>query len=296
MIETIVHVNNPEQIELFTQSGCRNFVVTTAFLSSAIINPTQIDNLNSLKSMTEKFQSKLGLLINRVIVESEFETLIKEIDSILQKVTFDYFIVSDVGVMFYLKAKLTKDIFFHSDTTIANANDAMMLLENGATLIMPAREITYEKKVDIVVQYPKQIMLPVFGYQVMSKSYRPLLTNYFNQINQTKPSQYEKFYFKEDHRSQKYIGFEDQHGFSMFTDTIVHLIDEKINLENIGLKYGWIDTNFIEDNMIAKVIAYFSNKITYDEVNQYLRQQSQNHQFSSGLNYQDTTLAKEKII
>lgn len=295
MIETIVHVNNSEQIDLFAQSGCRNFVITTAFLSSAIINPTQIDNLNSLKSMADKFQSKLGLLINRVILESEFDTLIKEINDILQKVSFDYFIVSDVGVMFYLKTKLTKNIYFHSDTTIANANDAMMLLENGATLIMPAREITYEKKVDIVAQCPKQIMLPIFGYQVMSKSYRPLLTNYFNQINQTNPSHYEKFYFKEDQRDQKYIGFEDQHGFSMFTDTIVHLIDEKIYLENIGLKYGWIDTNFIEDDIIANVIAYFSNKITNDEINLYLHQQSQNHQFSSGLNYQDTTLAKDKI-
>ena len=202
--------------------------------------------------------------------------------------------VSDVGVLYYLSLHTQKEIIFHSDTTIANVYDAEMLLNHGASTIMPARELTFDKKLEIARAHPTQTLLPLFGYQIMSKSYRPLLTNYFKEIDKAYPSKFEPYYFKEERRDHYYIGYEDDHGFCMFTHKIVHLFDEKEDLEKIGLTYGWMDTNFIDENMIEIVISYFHHIISKEDMYTEFAKKNQESLLDHGLNMQDTTLVKEK--
>jgi len=296
MIETIVQVHNKDQINQFKEKSCRYFCVTTSFLSSSVEHFSSFDEIIEIEKEVKKDDLKIGLMINRLIMEREFSAFEDELNSILQKTSFDFFIVSDVGVMFYLQSLYNVPVFFHSDTTIANVHDALIILDNGASKIMPARELTLKKKLEITSELSDQAMLPIFGYQIMSKSYRPLLTNYFHQIQREGLVKFKKHYFKEDKREQYFIGFEDDHGFSMFSDHVVDLIDEKNQLEDNNCKFGWIDASFIEDEIIGDVIAYFHDAISKDMLIKTLEKYSSHHNFSKGLNYTDTNLAKEKTI
>lgn len=294
MIEMIVQIHNKDQITNFKEKSCNYFCVTTPFLSSSLEHTSSLDEIITIEKSIKTNESKFGLIINRLIMEREFIAFEKELNSILRVVSFDFYIVSDVGVLLYLQTISNTPVFFHSDTTIANVHDATVLLENGASKIMPARELTLDKKLDIASQLDDKIMIPVFGYQIMSKSYRPLLTNYFHEIDNNSQSTFKKYFFKEEKRDQLFIGFEDDHGFSMFSDHVVHLIEEKWLLEQNNCRFGWIDSSFIEDEIIGEVIAYFHDKISKEKMLCVLQDYSNNHIFSKGLNYKDTALSKEK--
>lgn len=296
MIETLVQVHNKDQVIKFTEKSCNYFCVTTSFLSNAIEHSSSLSEIIEIGKVIDRTNSKIGLMINRLMMESEFLEFENHFKSIIKEVTFDFYIVSDVGVLFYIQSQSNTPIYFHSETTIANVNDATILLKNGASKIMPARELTLDKKLDISNELKDKIMLPVFGYQIMSKSYRPLLTNYFNQVNSERQPKYKKYYFKEQNRDQYYIGYEDDHGFSMFTDHVVHLIDEKELLEKNNCKFGWIDSSFIEDELIGEVIAYFHDRISKEQMLSLLHDYSSTYTFNKGLNYNDTSLSKEKTI
>jgi collagenase-like PrtC family protease len=293
MINIITHIDHPSQIKKYASLGCKKLVFTTAFLSSGIEHTTRNEAIDELFNQAQLSQIQLGLMVNRLIMESEWDVFIDELEMITIK-KLDFFVVSDVGVLHYLSMHTTKEIIFHSDTTIANTHDATMLLNHGATSIMPARELTYQKKYEIASMYPTRTLLPLFGYQIMSKSYRPLLTNYFKEINQTHETKFKPYYFKEERRDHYYIGYEDDHGFCMFTDKIIHLFDEKESLEAIGVSYGWMDANFVDEDMLENAIAYFHDRISKAGMYAHFNKNNQEELLDHGLNIQDTTLVKEK--
>lgn len=293
MINIMTHVYQTSQIKKYASLGCKKVVFTTAFLSSGIEHTTSHLDINKLFLQAKESNVQLGLLINRLMMETEWKTFLNELETISINKP-DFFVVSDVGILYYLSLNTDKEIIFHSDTTIANVNDAQMLLDHGASFIMPARELTFDKKFEIAKSFPKRTMLPVFGHQIMSKSYRPLLTNYFKEINKTYPSKFKPYYFKEERRDHYYIGYEDDHGFCMFTDKMIHLFDEKEKLEDIGLPFGWMDTNFIDEPIIEMVIAYFHDRISKEDMFLEFTKMNVVNLLDHGLNVQDTTLIKEK--
>jgi U32 family peptidase len=289
MINIITQISCKDQIKTLKDLGCRELTVTTPFLSFGIEHTFSIEALEPFFHVANENDVKLGVLINRLIMETEwhmFETEIEKIED------FDpaFYIVSDVGVLYYIKKYLNKPVYFHSDTTVANTHDAKVLL-NHADKVMPARELTLVKKIDIINDSRSSIMIPVFGYQVISKSYRPLLTNYFNEINKTDSVKNKKYYFREEKRDNLYIGFEDEHGFTMFTDKVLDLFKEKSLLEESGLEFGWIDSNFIDQDILYDVIMYYHDMLTIDQLQE--KMQEWKIKTDELLNYQDTVTIKE---
>lgn len=293
MINIITHLHQSSQIKKYASLGCEKVVFTTAFLSSGIEHTTKHESIDELFDEAKASNIQLGLMINRLIMESEWDAFLFELETVtLHKA--DFFIVSDVGVLYYLSMHTKKEVIFHSDTTIANVHDAEMLLQHGASTIMPARELTFTKKLEIASAFPTQTNLPLFGYQIMSKSYRPLLTNYFKEVNKSYTSKFKRYYFKEERRDSYYIGYEDDHGFCMYTDKVIHLFDEKEQLEAIGLTHGWIDNNFLDEEMIEIAILYFHDRISKEDMFEKFTKNNQVGLLDHGLNIQETTLVKEK--
>lgn len=292
MIEIMTHIHDQDQILSLKSSGCHRLTVTTPFLSSGIEHTFDLDNISMLFDIAENIDLKLGIMINRLIKETEWTTLLDQLH-VIGIMRPSFYIVSDVGVLFYLKQQTDIPVYFHSDTTIANQYDASLMLEHGADIVMPARELTLEKKLQIIKSLQANIMIPVFGYQVMSRSYRPLLSNYFSQIEKNIPSKHNLFYFKEDQRDNIYLGYEDDHGFSMFTDEVMSLLEEKQQLEDAGLTLGWIDSNFLKEEDIQTVIEYFHDRITLEQT--ISRLTNSNIKLGKGLNYQDTATIKEEV-
>ena len=289
MINIITHVNSKDQIKPLKDIGCREVTVTTHFLSFGIEHTFDIEELEPFFHIANENNVRLGVLVNRLIMESEWHLLEAEIKKI-EDFNPDFYIVSDVGVLYYLKNHFNRPVYFHSDTTVANTHDARVLL-NYADKIMPARELTLAKKINIINDLKGNIMIPVFGYQVISKSYRPLLSSYFNEINKVDCVKNRKYFFREEKRDNLYIGFEDYHGFTMFTDKVLDLFKEKSLLEESGLEFGWIDSNFVDQDILYDVIRYYHDMLTISQ----LREKMQLWTIKTGelLNYQDTTTIKE---
>lgn len=289
MINIITHVHSEHQIKTFKNIGCREITVTTPFLSFGVEHTLKIEELKPLFHASHRNDIRLGILINRLIMETEWHLLEAEIKTI-EDFNPAFYIVSDVGVLFYIKQHFNRPVYFHSDTTVTNTHDAKVLLQY-ADKVMPARELTLAKKIDIVGDLKSNIMIPVFGYQAVSKSYRPLLTNYFNEINKTDSSKNRKHYFKEEKRDNLYIGFEDEHGFTMFTDKVLALFKEKTLLEKSGLEFGWIDSNFIDQGILYDVIMYYHDMLTISQLKEKMNVWT--IETDELLNYQDTVTIKE---
>ena len=289
MINIITHVHSVDQIKTLKEMGCYELSVTTPFFSMGIEHTSTMLEIKSYFEIAKKVNIRLGILINRLIMESEWLLFEAEIHDIY-KFNPDFYIVSDLGVMLYIKQTTKKPVYFHSETTIANTNDAKLLLQYAES-IMPARELTIKKKSEIIRALKEKVMVPVFGYQVISKSYRPLLTNYFNEIQNPEKVKMKKHFFREEKRDNLYIGFEDDHGFTMFTDKALNIFKEKHFLEEAGLKTGWIDSNFIDNEVLYDVVMYFHDLISYQQLEEKMLQWK--IETDELLSYQDTTTIKE---
>jgi putative protease len=284
-----VPAHNSTQLASYFSSKVNAVIFSTAFCSTKTQHPLTISELSVLSEESHHYGLPWYLSINRMILQSEWATLEQEIREIDH---FDPtgFIVADLGVMHYLKKNYpNKRIIVQTDTTITNGEDFGVLLSMGADLIALAKELTYHEVTEIVRRFPQHVMISGFGYQSMSTSSRPLLTNYFDHINKETDVLYKRFTLQEEGRSERYPAMQDNHGFHIFADGILEVFDEVKSLEEMGLKHLLIDSLFIDDETVMTAIKTYSHQL---DVNETIKEISMKYRLSKALYYTPTSAVK----
>ena len=123
---------------------------------------------------------KCFVTVNIVAHNKDFENL-PEYLQYLNKIKVDAIIVSDLGVMSYIK-KYAPGVEIHISTqaNVTNKHTAKLLVEMGAKRIVLARELTLTEIKEIRDYLPKEIELEAFVHGAMCISYsgRCLLSNF----------------------------------------------------------------------------------------------------------------------
>lgn len=295
-MKIITEVFKLESIQPYIDSGVTTLMVTTPFLSAKYPESTSIEKLKAIVDVAKRAGCEVALLINRLIMEKEWHQFEQEIDH-LKMVEFDYFVVHDLGVMFTLKQKFSKvEIIFHSDTTMANALDIDFLLHHGADVVAVARELTHQKKLNLVEKFHNKLMLSLFGHQVMSTSYRPLLTNYFQEIQKDIKIENRWFKMREQQRSEFYLALEDQHGFHMFTGEIISALKHLQTYKEHDLGFAYIDSAFLPESLVCLVAQTIKHGYDHQTFLKAFNQLNLDKTIGEGLLYTDTTNQKEEAL
>jgi U32 family peptidase len=284
-----VPVSNHKQLMSCRSSNVSAVIFSTAFCSSKTQHPLSINELALLSALALQNGMPWYMSVNRMILQSEWPTFVQEIDSINEFNPAGY-IVSDFGVMHYLKQTYPKKkIILQTDTTITNANDVEVLLEMGVDLVALARELTFSEVKQIVEKFGSRVLISGFGYQCMSTSNRPLMSNYFEYIHKDIDVYYKRYTLQEEGRTECYPAMQDTHGFHIFTSSVLEIFDEVNKLTSIGLKHLMIDPLFIDDETVHMVIETFQNRMDIDQAKTEI---TKKYKLSKALYYTPTSTVK----
>lgn len=136
------------------------------------------ESVNYAHSLGKKCYITLNILAHN----SDF-TGLKEYLQYLEKIKVDAVIVSDLGIMHYIKMYApTLQIHISTQANITNKYAAKAFAEAGATRLILARELSVKEIKEIKSYIPKDVELECFVHGAMCISYsgRCLLSNYLS--------------------------------------------------------------------------------------------------------------------
>lgn len=123
---------------------------------------------------------KVYITLNIVAKESDFEGL-SEYLSLLQKAKVDGVIVSDLGIISYMRKNFPElDVHVSTQANVNNSLTAKLFADMGCKRIVLARELSLEEIRNIRKNLDPKVELEVFAHGAMCISYsgRCLLSNY----------------------------------------------------------------------------------------------------------------------
>lgn len=197
--------------------------------------------------------------INRFIFEPEMDKTVQHINQLIDD-GVDGFIVNDFGLLLKLRElNFDKEIILSTDTTITNQLEVNFLIEQGFDKVMSARELTLEELIEIG---SPQLLVPIFGHQIISTSRRQLLSAYGDLLNQ----QYESnrvYQLKESTRQDHFLLIQDETG--------THIFDQKVFVGFEGLNKlleTKIDSYFVDHFNLSTDLLIFVGKLLVEIKNQ----------------------------
>lgn len=233
-----------ENIEIYTLS--------LKELSSHQPEAMEVSELLTALKRIQSASKKGYLFINRFLFEPELPSAIELVNTVI-KAGVDGVIVNDFGWRIILnELNFEKEVILQTDTTITNSLEAASILEEGFDKVVIARELTIDEIVEMTQDLGNQLVVPIFGHQIMSTSRRHLLDAYGNEVNRVYDSN--RFYdLKESTRQDPYLIYQDDSGTHIFDGTILCGYHELETLAKNGCDYVLLDSLHIEAKMIDMV-------------------------------------------
>lgn len=288
-MNVFVPIHNVSQLHSAVSSSAHAVILSTAFCSVKTQHPLNHDELIALTFEVNQLHMPWYLSVNRMIMQSEWDSLKLEIEAADNLGPAGY-IVADLGVMHYIKKNYpTRKVILHTDTTITHAQDVAILLSMGVDLVVLARELTFEEIREIVCKFPSQTAINGFGYPVMSTSSRPLLSSYFHHIDKDADVDYRRYTLQEEGRTDRYPAMQDIHGFHIFAPGVLEIFEEIQNLEESGLNLLLIDSIFLDD---ADVFAAVDVFLKHKDIESFKSELAKKHRLFKALIHTPTSSVK----
>lgn len=236
----------------------------------------------------------------KVIIDVSFMLENKEIDSVTAylKAFIPYncdFLCSDLGIVQILsELKMESRAIYDPNTLITNSYDLGFYLKYAGSAII-SEEITLNDQIKMINMYPNNVTKRLFGYHLMFHSKRYLISMYFKFLNKDYCIDNDNSYLIEQTRHDKYHIVESKRGTGLFRPYILDNILELSDLND--LKYGIIDSLFINDDIYIKILNIYrlalDGKITPLAAKSLINEL--NLTIEDGFKYEDTIYQKELI-
>lgn len=231
--------------------------------------------------------------INRFIFEPEMQKTVEQMMKLINA-GVDGFIVNDFGLLLKLRElKFEKEIILSTDTTITNKLEVDFLIEEGFDKVMSARELTLEEIIEIG---SPQVVVPIFGHQIISTSRRQLLSAYGDLLNQDFESNH-VYQLKESTRQDHFLLIQDETGTHIFDQKVFVGFEGLSTLLDTGIDSFFIDHFNLSTSLlilVAKLLVAIKDKsITPSQALHQLMDAYPNLETTSALWYLKTTDKKE---
>ncbi len=181
MLELLAPAGNMEKLKTALKFGADAcYLAGKSFGLRAMSSNFTHDELKEAVDLAHSLNKKVYVTINILAHNSDFEGL-KEYLEYLQEIEADGVIVSDIGIMQFVKNYAPKlELHVSTQSNITNKYSAMEFVKMGAKRLVLARELSIEEIKEIREFIPKDIEIECFVHGAMCISYsgRCLLSNY----------------------------------------------------------------------------------------------------------------------
>ena len=245
-MELIVTISEINELELF--SNASSFLINSKVYSSLEYKTAPTNTIFRLVKKIKDLNKKAYVLIDKLMFDEEYPNLLSFITKI-EKEGVDGYFFADLGVYELLDELGLKDkAIYYSQTQIVSTMEGRQYFSLGMKGIFASRYLSYEKVKELIKDV--NLGLRIFGYHNLFYSRRGLLTAYKEEFNLSgKYDRTDNYTIKEMKRDVKNPIFENDNGTYIFTDYIDNHFSELDELNSLGLSYGLIDTNLLDDSL-----------------------------------------------
>lgn len=205
-------------------------------------------------------RGKVGYItLNIVAKDGDFEG-IDEYLKLLERAEVDGVIVSDVGLIYYIRKNFPKlNVHVSTQANVNNSQSAKFYADMGVVRIVLARELNLEEIKNIHEKNPNiEIETFVHGAMCISYSGRCLLSNYLTGRDSNRGACVQacrwKYFIREENREDEYEVEEDERGTYILNSKDMCLIDHIDKLKATGIASLKIEGRMKSDYYVASVV------------------------------------------
>ncbi len=234
------------------------------------------DELKQACEYAHNLGKKIYVTVNILAHNGDFDGL-KEYVEYLQEIEVDGVIVSDIGVMNFVKTYAPKlELHVSTQANITNKFSAKTFCDYGAKRLVLARELSLKEIKEIRAFIPSDVELEVFVHGAMCISYsgRCLLSNYFTGRDSNRGACVQacrwEYYLTEKSRADKCNGCaqsyeiqEDSHGTYILNSKDLNMIEHLKELADAGVASIKIEGRMKSPYYVATVVNAYRRALNY---------------------------------
>ena len=271
MLELLAPAGNMEKLKVAFRYGADAcYMAGKKFGLRAFSGNFDEDELVEAVNYAHNLGKKIYITVNIVAHNNDF-TGLAEYLKYLQEINVDAVIVSDIGIMGYVKEFAPNlDIHVSTQANITNKYTAKSFVDMGAKRLILARELSLQEIKEIRDYIPKDVEIECFVHGAMCISYsgRCLLSNYMCKRDSNRGACVQacrfKYYVTEEQRpDDQYPVLEDERGTYIFNSKdlcMIGYIDELIKAGVVSFK---IEGRVKSENYVATVTNAYRRVIDY---------------------------------
>lgn len=208
--------------------------------------------LNQIKQIKEKTNKELYLLCDKLISESEVDTLVNNLDELFE--TGDLIFFQDLSIFnFAKKNNLVDKLVYYSPTLVVSYQDIGVLYQLGLNKFILSKESTYNDYISILSNYPNLILgMLSFGYPQIYYSKRKMISSFKEQYKLVFDTTSLKI--KEKTRNFYQPIVEDNNGTYIFAGEIFFPYKYLNEFAALGMELFLIDPSFVNSNNIEELV------------------------------------------
>ncbi len=221
-------------------------------------------DMNAIRIIASHKKGKeIYVLMNRIIENTEIEktrSILKELASL----NINGIVILDMGLLQIAKEEnLLNKIVFSPSTYITNKDTATYFSSFGIRRLSPSKEISLNNIIEIKKNIQCEMEVMVYGYRNIFYSKRPLLDLY----NENYKTSVNVSYLKEEKRESLFPIKQNKQGTFVYSEKPLNLIKYLDRLIENGIDYINIESNFISEEELKKVIDEYRTAldIYYDK-------------------------------
>lgn len=225
------------------------------------------EEIHSACAEAHALNKKVYVTLNIVAKDEDFKGLDEYLD-FLQEARVDGVIVSDVGLIYYIRQYAPNlDVHVSTQANVINSMSAKFFADLGVKRIVLARELNIQQIKDIRKNLDPKVELEVFVHGAMCISYsgRCLLSNYFTGRDSNHGECVQccrwKYTVKETSREDENEVQEDERGTYIFNSKDMNLINHLQELKDAGVDSFKIEGRMKSMFYVATVVNAYRKAI-----------------------------------
>lgn len=262
MIELLAPAGNMEKLKTAINFGANAcYFAGKQFGLRAFSDNFDLDQLKESVEYCHAHNVKAFITINILAKNSDFDGL-KDYVKYLEEINVDAVIVSDIGVIDFIR-KTAPKLVIHVSTqaNVTNKYSARFLVDMGVKRIILARELSLEEIKEIRDYIPEDIELECFVHGAMCISYsgRCLLSNYLTGRDSNRGACVQacrwEYSIREKHRNGEYYDIqEDDRGTYILNSKDMCMIEYIDKLKEVGVTSFKIEGRMKSPYYVATVV------------------------------------------
>ncbi|MBE7075271.1 MAG: U32 family peptidase [Clostridiales bacterium] len=268
MVELLAPAGNYEKmVTAFKYGADAVYMAGKKFGLRAFAGNFDNEELEQAVNYAHNLGKKVYITLNILAHEGDFVDL-KDYVQYLEKINVDAVLVSDIGVMDFIRQYAPKlTLHVSTQASVLNSYAIKALIKFGAKRIVLARECSLEEIKQIRANIPKEIELEAFVHGAMCISYsgRCLLSNYLTGRDSNRGQCVQacrwEYCIREKNREDEYPIQEDERGTYILNSKDLNMLEYLKDLREAGVFSFKIEGRMKSPYYVANVVNAYRRAI-----------------------------------